>query len=250
MRPSASGRRVSGELRVRVWHRCFSILLGVVLGGVLAGVGAVAAETCTSDNLLLRAPVSGEGVIGEPGLVTDGQLYADGTPPNAPIAVQFRNTGSELIVDAGRTIDASGFLIQAAGSGSYELDGSLDGWDWQRPSGTCPTAEAAGHADPHAPCATRPATFRYLRIRGGRGSRRVSVSELRASCAASERDRAEEGTAERPVAGAAGASADAADTGLDEATRRRRRVRCCSAGRSCCAARDGRRSIASCASAC
>ena len=152
---------------------------------LIAGPTVRADRPCTADNLLLRAPVTGTGVIGEPGLITDGELYADGTPPNAPIAVQFQNTESELIIDAGRAIEVSGFLMQAAGTGTYVVDGSLDGWDWQT-VWNVPIADAAGmRLRTHV--TDEPATLRYLRIRGGRGSRRVSVSEIRASCAAPER---------------------------------------------------------------
>jgi hypothetical protein len=165
----------------------WSILVAATMLALGLGIDPASASDreCPPGNLLLGAAVDARGASGDPQLITDGLLYAEGAPWDVPVAVVLRGTDARLIIDAGKSRTWNALLIQADHDDRYRIDGSLDGWNWQ-PLWAAPAVGGGGLRIRTARL-PRPAQARYLRVQASGGDGRYSISEVRAFCQVPER---------------------------------------------------------------
>ena len=175
-------------MNIRHWK---NLCAGVVAFLALAfGSIARAAErhpataACGSANLLAgKAPQHQEELKGDPKLVTDGDVVADGAEWDAPAAVTWDSRPGSITYDLGKATAVSAFVVQADANDVYLISGSLD----DAPNSYKVIAQAANVVDQGPGLRTRalkiePATVRYLRIATGEGDGYYSISELAAYC--------------------------------------------------------------------
>src|SRR5688572_13371405 len=79
---------------------------------------------CGTDNLVTgKQPSQREDAQGDPALVTDGTVSAQGTRWDAPTTVMLGPTGS-ITYDLGSVRDVSAFYVQADANDTYQISGS------------------------------------------------------------------------------------------------------------------------------
>jgi spermidine synthase len=141
------------------------------------------AECGSADLLAGKAPKHQEEAKGDPKLVTDGAVVADGAEWDAPEAVTWESRPGSITYDLGKATAVSAFLVQADANDVYLISGSLD----DAPGSYKVVAQAANVVEEGPGLRTRaikiaPATVRYLRIATGEGDGYYAISEFAAYC--------------------------------------------------------------------
>jgi spermidine synthase len=163
----------------------------LALGLLLAPSGAVAVEVagaaaCDGTNLVAgQRPVQQPGLRGDPGLITDGAVTAEGAVWDAPPAVQLETGTGSVTYDLGAPRTISALLLQADANDTYKVAGSVEG----PLAGFTFIAEIPNVVERGPGLRTRavqfaPVKVRYLRVGEAEGDGYFSVSELGAYCRA------------------------------------------------------------------
>src|SRR5262245_45074638 len=91
-------------------------LLAAVATLALASLPSLAATAapCGTENLLAgKKPSASQGVKGDLGLVTDGQVGPEGADWNSPVGVTLENATSSITYDLGEAREISALVAQA-----------------------------------------------------------------------------------------------------------------------------------------
>jgi hypothetical protein len=142
------------------------------------------AASCGTENLLAgRKPSQSQDIKGELGLVTDGQVGAEGTVWDAPVGVVLETPSAQVTYDLGEPREISAIVVQADANDTYKVRGSLDG----APTSYKVLAELANVVDRGHGLRTRaleipPTTVRYIRFGEGAGDNYFSLAEFAAYC--------------------------------------------------------------------
>jgi hypothetical protein len=163
-------------------------LLAAVATLALASLPSLAATaaTCGTENLLAgKKPSASQGVKGDLGLVTDGQVGPEGADWNSPVGVTLENATSSITYDLGEAREISAIVAQADANDTYKVMGSVDG----SPASFKLIVELAnvvntGHGLRTRATQVTPATVRYIRIGDANGDAYFSLSEFQAFCKA------------------------------------------------------------------
>lgn len=151
-----------------------------------AATSARAAESlpaCGTDNLLEgKLPNASNDIQGDPAVVTDGSVPAEGAPWDAPTALLVREGGS-LTYDLGELKTISAVYVQADANDTYEITASATG----EPDSYTRLVEVANVLDRGNGLRNRavqiePALARYVRIGNAQGDGSYSISEFAAYC--------------------------------------------------------------------
>ncbi|MFL5304762.1 MAG: fused MFS/spermidine synthase [Polyangia bacterium] len=160
-------------------------LLTVVLAASLASTAhAAASGTCDGTNLLSgRRPVASTAVTGDPALVTDGAVVAEGAVWDGPPMLKLQPGGS-LTYDLGQPRSIGAVYLEADANDTYTLSGSPDG-----SPGTFKVLTIVANVVERGPgvraraVEVAPATVRYLRVGDAVGDGAYSIAELAVFCA-------------------------------------------------------------------
>ena len=141
------------------------------------------AAGCDSANLLAgRRPVASAGIVGDPGLPTDGAAVADGAVWDGPAMVKLDAAGS-LTYDLGQPRSVGAVVLQADANDTYAITGSADG-----APGTFKVLTVIANVVELGPgMRTRavtipPATVRFVRVGEPVGDGAFSIAELAVFC--------------------------------------------------------------------
>ena len=200
-------------------------LLTVVLAASLASTAhAAASAACDGTNLLSgRRPVASTAVTGDPALVTDGAVVAEGAVWDGPPMLKLQPGGS-LTYDLGQPQSIGAVYLEADANDTYTLSGSPDG-----SPGTFKVLTIVANVVERGPgmraraVEVAPATVRYLRVGDAVGDGAFSIAELAVFCAPPKPFPPAFRTVESPMA--------AAPDPRQRALRRRRRPRSPAAAR-------------------
>ncbi len=140
-----------------------------------------AAGSCDATDLVRRARVSGTGLSGTASRVQDGSLVLEGSMWNVPAAVQLQGTTGNLVVDLGVERSVQFFALQGDDNDQYLVEGSSNGTSY-RLLWTAPPATTGPGLRSRWAMLPKPASARFLRVRGMGGDGFYSLSELRAYC--------------------------------------------------------------------
>jgi hypothetical protein len=146
-----------------------------------APADVTAGASCTADNLVSTALVTGTGLTGSSRVIQDGVLAQEGTIWNAPQAVQVRNPGGELLIDLREERELRFFALQGDNNDYYGIEGSLDRVSYT-PLWTADPVTIGMGLRTRSVALPKSQHARYLRVRGSGGDGYFSVSELRAHC--------------------------------------------------------------------
>jgi hypothetical protein len=139
------------------------------------------AASCTDDNVVRRALVTGDSTEGFAAKAQDGQLATEGTTWNAAQAVQLKGPQGTLKVDLRATYELRHLLLQGDNNDNYVVESSDDGVVY-RPLWTAPPVMTGQGLRTRFVSLPNAQSARYLRVRGTGGDGYFSVSELRAYC--------------------------------------------------------------------
>ena len=160
-------------------------LLTVVLAASLAATAhAAAPAACDGTNLLAgRRPVASAAITGDPALVTDGAVVAEGAVWDGPPMLKLQAGGS-LTYDLGQPRSIGAVYLEADANDTYTLSGSPDG-----APGTFQVLTVVANVVERGPgmraraVEVAPATVRFLRVGDAIGDGAFSIAELAVFCA-------------------------------------------------------------------
>ena len=159
--------------------------LTVVLVASLASPAQAApSAACDGTNLLAgRRPVASTAITGDPSLVTDGAVVAEGAVWDGPPMLKLQAGGS-VTYDLGRPQSIGAVYLEADANDTYTISGSPDG-----SPGTFKVLTVVANVVQRGPgmraraVAVPAATVRYLRLGDAVGDGAFSIAELAVFCA-------------------------------------------------------------------
>ena len=98
---------------------CAGVAIAMI-GAARSAIGAPPAAACASDDLIAgKLPWQQRDVSGNPALVTDGNVAADGAVWDAPAAIKLEGGLGSLTYDLGKPTTVAAFVLQADANDSY-----------------------------------------------------------------------------------------------------------------------------------
>ncbi len=140
-----------------------ALAAAVVATTAVACARAPRAPDHDAPDLALRRPAAAVGVRGEPAVVTDGKLAAEGAAPDEQ-AVLFDGVRSAVVVDLGAPVQVGALLVQAGAADVYFVESSTDGAAW-RVCWRVPSIPGAGGLRTRTRTLPEPVAARWIRLR-------------------------------------------------------------------------------------